>query len=66
MIVLVSDCTGYGTEDAARLVTDPELLSAALNNAPKGWQQKNLQLVLHIEVVANSPANARLVSSYYW
>lgn len=66
MIVLVSGCTGYGTEAAARLVTDQKLLGAALSNAPKGWQQKNLQLVLHIEVVANSPANAQVVSSYYW
>ena len=65
-IVLVTGCTGYGTEEAARVVTDPRLLSAALSKAPKGWQQKNLQLVLHIEVVANSPANAQVVSSYYW
>jgi hypothetical protein len=66
MIVLVSGCTGYGTEEAARLVTDPKLLSAALVNAPKGWQEKNMQLVLHIEVIANSPANPQVVSSYYW
>ncbi len=66
MIVLVSGCTGYGTEEAARLVTDSKLLGAALNNAPKGWQQKNMQLVLHLEVIANSPANAQVVSSYYW
>jgi len=66
MIVLVSGCTGYGTEEAARLVTDPKQLAVALSGAPKDWQQKNMQLVLHIEVVAKSPANAQVVAQYYW
>jgi hypothetical protein len=66
MLILVSGCTGYGTEEAARLVTDPKMLAAALSGAPKGWQGKNLQLVLHMKVIANSPADTQVVGSYYW
>jgi hypothetical protein len=66
MLVLVSGCLQYGTEGAARLITNPDLLAAALRNAPKDWHKKNLQLVIQFDVVANSPASSRVVASYYW
>jgi len=66
MLILVSGCLQYGTEGAARVITDPGLLATALRDAPKDWQQKNLQLVIQVDVVANSPASSRVVASYYW
>jgi len=66
MLILVSGCMQYGTEGTARLITNPELLAAALRNAPKDWQQKNLQLVIQFNVVANSAASSRVVASHYW
>jgi hypothetical protein len=66
MIVLVSGCTQYGTEAAAELVTNPVLLAEALRGAPEGWQRKNLQLVLHVKVIANAPASPQVIASHYW
>jgi hypothetical protein len=66
MLILISGCTQYGTEGAARLATDPDLMSAALHNAPKGWEDKNLQLVLRVQMIANSPASYKIIASYYW
>jgi hypothetical protein len=66
MIVLVSGCTQYGTEAAAELITDPTLLAEALHSAPDGWQKKNLQLVLHMKVIANAPASPQVIASHYW
>ncbi len=66
MLILVSGCMQYGTEGAARLITNPDLLAPSLRSAPKDWQQKNLQLVIQFDVVANSPASSRVVASYYW
>lgn len=66
MLVLVSGCMQYGTEAAARLITSPEQLSAAMHGAPKDWQSKNLQLVIHVDVVANSPASTKVLASYFW
>ncbi|MGH9575517.1 MAG: hypothetical protein ACRD40_18570 [Candidatus Acidiferrales bacterium] len=66
MLILVSGCMQYGTEAAARLITSPDQLSAALRGAPKDWPGKNLQLVIHVDVVANSPASTKVVASYYW
>jgi hypothetical protein len=66
MLILVSGCMQYGTEGAARMITNPDQLAAALHGAPKDWQQKNLQLVIQLDVVANSPASSKVVASYYW
>jgi hypothetical protein len=66
ILVLVTGCTQYGTEAAANLITNPELFAEALHGAPDGWQRKNLQLVLQIKVIANSPASPKLIATYYW
>jgi len=66
VVVLVSGATQYGTEGAAQLVTNPDMLRDALRDRPPGWETKNLQIVLHMKVIANSPAAAETVASYYW
>jgi hypothetical protein len=66
MLILISGCTQYGTEGAADLIANPELLAAALREAPAGWQHKNLQLVLRMQVIANAPASPKLVATHFW
>ncbi len=66
MLVLISGCTQYGTEGAADLISNPELLGAALREAPAGWQHKNLQLVLRMKVIANAPASPKVVAAHFW
>jgi hypothetical protein len=66
MLILISGCTQYGTEGAADLITHPELLAGALREAPAGWQHKNLQLVLRMQVIANAPASPKVVAAQYW
>jgi hypothetical protein len=66
MMMLVSGCEQYGTQAAAELITNPGLLAKFLQGAPNGWQKKNLQFVIHVRVIANSPASPEVVASYYW
>ena len=66
MLVEVAGITQYGTDAAAELVTNPDLMAQALQGAPKDWQRKNLQLVLHIKVIAGSPSAPAVVKAYYW
>ena len=66
MLVEVAGITQYGTEAAADLITNPELLSEALRDAPQGWQNKNLQLVLHVKVISGTPASPRVVKTHFW
>jgi hypothetical protein len=66
MLLEVAGITQYGTESAADLITTPEYLAEALHNAPKGWQNKNLQLVLHVKVISGTPASPKVVATYFW
>ena len=66
MLVEVAGITQYGTEAGADLISNPELLAEALHDAPKGWQNKNLQLVLHVKVISGTPASPRVVKTYFW
>lgn len=66
MLVEIAGITQYGTDAAADLVTNTDLLADALRNAPSGWQHKNLQLVLHVKVVSGAPSSPRVIASYFW
>jgi hypothetical protein len=66
MLVEVAGITQYGTEAAADLITTPAFLAEALRDAPKGWQNKNLQLVLHVKVIAGTPVSPKVVANYFW
>jgi hypothetical protein len=56
----------FGTEAAGHLLADPEQLGAILRRLPAGWEAKNLQLVLHVKVIRNTPALPDVVASYVW
>ncbi len=66
MLVEVAGITQYGTDAAADLVSNADLMAEALHAAPRGWQQKNLQLVLHVKVIAGAPASPKVVKTYFW
>ena len=66
MLVEVAGITQYGTEAGADLITTPEYLAEALRSAPPGWQNKNLQLVLHVKVISGTPASPKVVATYFW
>jgi hypothetical protein len=66
MLVEVAGFTQYGTEAAADMITNPELLADALHDAPQGWQNKNLQLVLRVKVISGTPASPKTVKTHFW
>jgi hypothetical protein len=66
ILVELAGITQYGTDAAADLVTNPDLMARALQDAPPDWQRKNLQFVLHVKVIAGSPSAPAVVKSHYW
>jgi hypothetical protein len=56
----------YGTQAAAEFVASPEKLRDLLKNAPRGWENKNMQAVLHIKVVGFAPVAIDVVATDYW
>jgi hypothetical protein len=78
MLVELAGITQYGTEAAGDLVTNPDLMAAALTGAPgnpadkrlqpvpRDWQKKNLQLILRVKVIGGAPASPKVVGRYFW
>lgn len=65
-MVVCAGLNGYGTEEAGRIVSDPDSLTHILRELPKYWADRNLQIVLHVAVIGDAPAQSELVSAYSW
>jgi hypothetical protein len=66
MLVELAGITQYGTDAAADLVTNSDLMAEALRGAPLDWQKKNLQLVLHVKVISGAPSSPKVLKQYFW
>jgi len=56
----------YGTQAAAEFVSSPEKMNDLLKSAPRGWENKNMQAVLRIQVVGYAPVAVDVVATSYW
>jgi len=65
-VIVAAGLKQFGTEAAGRLLTDSDQLGTILRNLPRGWEQSNVQFVLHARVIGNTPAQPELVASYVW
>jgi len=45
-----------GTRAAADFLTNPQSISALVKSLPKGWERKNIQIVLHTSVINQLPS----------
>ena len=66
MLVELAGITQYGTDAAADVVTNADLMAEALRGAPPDWRGKNLQLVLHVKVISGTPSSPKVVASHFW
>jgi hypothetical protein len=63
LVITVAGLDQTGTRAAAEFVRDPVKLDAALQKLPRGWQYKNLQLVLHTNVLDYLPSGTEVIAS---
>jgi len=66
LIVVSAGLKQFGTEAAGRVLADPAALGAILTKLPAGWEDKNLQVVLHMKVIGNTPAQPEMVAWHVW
>jgi len=55
-----------GTRGSAEFVTDPVRMNQALKELPVGWQEKNLQLLLHSTIINGLPSGTEIVAYRVW
>ena len=65
-VITVAGVGFPGTQAAGEFVTDPQSISAAVKFLPKGWEMKNLQIVLHTTVTNQLPSAAEVLATYSW
>jgi len=65
-VVIVAGMTGSGSDAAADLVTNPRSFDAALSKLPKGWSQKNLEIVVSTQVSNQVAGPPKVVAVYPW
>jgi hypothetical protein len=66
ILVAAGGLWGYGTLAAGEFLSDPKYMEAFEHDAPRGWQRKNLQIVLSTEVIKGNSGPPRVVASYSW
>jgi hypothetical protein len=58
---------GYaGTRAASEFLTNPQSISALVKTLPRGWEKKNIQIVLHTSVINQIPSAPDVVATYCW
>ena len=65
-LLIAAGLDQYGTMEAGDLLTRPALLERALQNAPAGWENKNLQILYRVEIVGDNAATPKIAATYVW
>jgi hypothetical protein len=66
VLITIAGLDQTGTRAAGDFVTNPQLIAEVTNQAPKDWARKNIQIVLHTNVVNNIPSSASVSAVHYW
>ena len=66
-MTIVAGMTGPGTQSAAELVSNPEKLDQVLRGIPAGWESKNLQIIIRVNVPNGiTPTTPQVIATYFW
>jgi hypothetical protein len=65
-VVIVAGITYYGTHAAGEFLTNEAYFSEALNNAPRDWYRKNMQVVLSTKVISGAHGPPKVVAVHFW
>jgi hypothetical protein len=65
-VVLVAGIEASGSDAAADLIVDPNGLEKALQEAPKDWAQKNVQIVVSTTVKDSAAGPPKVIAVYVW
>ena len=65
-LLLGAGLTGQGTEEAARILSEPDVLAPLLKRLPTNWHGRSLELVLHTRFNGAGPSAPELVGWQTW
>jgi len=65
-VIAIAGVGAAANQAAADFVSDPDQLGKALSQAPAGWQDKNMQMVLHTALLNKVPVSVDIQTQYFW
>ncbi|MGC2403043.1 MAG: hypothetical protein WA510_24860 [Acidobacteriaceae bacterium] len=65
-ILAIGGIDTYSNQAAADFLSDPDRLDALLKTVPTGWERKNMQIVLHTNVVKEVPTAVNVEAWDIW
>jgi len=66
-LTILAGMTGPGTQAAAELVSSPEKLEQVLREIPPGWDNKNLQIIIRVNIPDGiTPTTPQVVANHSW
>jgi hypothetical protein len=66
VVVTASGLAKFGTEAAGEFLTDGSYLEEISRSAPRGWEHKNMQIVIGANTVGRRAGPPRVVATYFW
>ena len=66
VVVTASGLAKFGTEAAGEFLTSRPALEEMAKSAPKGWDRKNMQIVIGTDTVGRSAGPPHVLATYFW
>jgi hypothetical protein len=65
-MIIVAGVAPAGTHAAGEFLTNPIYLNEFAKTAPRNWQERNMQLLIHTSVIDGAAGPPHVVGSYFW
>ncbi|HLK63443.1 MAG TPA: hypothetical protein VKU19_08385 [Bryobacteraceae bacterium] len=65
-VVIAAGITEYGTRAAGEFLSTPEYFAEVIPRLPRGWENKNIQIVLRVPVVSHVPGHPQILATHVW
>jgi hypothetical protein len=66
MVVMVGGISVFGTLAAGEFLTDARNLGELAAQAPRGWRQRNLEVVLSTDVIRGRSGRPKIIATHFW
>jgi hypothetical protein len=64
--VIIAGTGANATIAAAEFVTTPASLKEFIDHAPRGWEDRNAEIVLETQMVNGDSGSPHIIATYFW
>lgn len=66
VVVVAAGLSVFGTSAAGKFLTDPDDMKKLAAIAPRGWANKNMEIVLSTDVIRGAAGHGTILASQFW